>query len=98
MTTTHIGTHGGVPAHLRSFRQAGVNLFTFCVPGIWWLGPACYDLGAFDAYITDYVAHIPEGYFMPRINMAPQGHPWWGRMHPAEMSQLRPFARSAPGT
>ena len=116
MTTTHIGTHGGVPAlfldgrpappiaayvgpaHLGSFRQAGVNLYTFYVPGTWWLGPAHYDLGAFDAYITDYVAHIPEGYFMPRINMAPQGHPWWGRMHPAEMSQLRPFARSAPGT
>lgn len=77
------------PDHVPSFRAAGVALYTFYVPGTWWVGPDRYDFAAVDAFLSDYVSRVPDGYFMPRVNLATQGHPWWGRLHPDEMSQLR---------
>jgi hypothetical protein len=77
------------PNYTRTFSQAGIALYTFGVPGRWWVGPGQYDFEGIDAYLADYVARVPEGYFMPRINLAPQGHPWWGQTHPEEMNVLR---------
>jgi hypothetical protein len=83
------------PTYVESFRQAGIALYTFTVPGQWWIGPGQYDFAPLDAYLADYVARIPGGYFMPRIYLAPQGYPWWGQRHPDEMSQLRDIATGA---
>lgn len=77
------------PDYATTFAQAGIRLYTFSVPGIWWVGPERYDFDEVDAYLTDYVARVPHGYFMPRINLARQGHPWWGALHPDEMNVLR---------
>jgi len=77
------------PHHTGTFSQAGIRLYTFSVRGTWWLGPGQYDFSAIDAFIADYVSRIPEGYFMPRIDLARQGHPWWGELHPEEMTVLK---------
>ena len=71
------------------FSSAGVQLYTFGVPGTWWVGPGEYDFDPIDAYLTDYVARIPGAYFMPRIFLGGQGVPWWGEAHPSEMNVLR---------
>lgn len=84
------------PHHTGTFAQAGIQLYTFSVRGTWWLGPGEYDFSAIDAFIADYVARIPEGYFMPRIDLARQGHPWWGELHPEEMVVLRSIETGEP--
>ena len=69
-----------------TFHQAGIVLYTYGVPGNWWVGPDQYDFSAVDEWIKEYVAHIPNGFFMPRV--FPQVSAWWGESHPAEMSVL----------
>jgi hypothetical protein len=76
------------PRYVGTFSEAGVQLYTFNVRGAWWLGPGQYDFGVIDAYVSDYVTRIPDGYFMPRIDLARQGHLWWGELHPDEMNVL----------
>lgn len=80
------------PGHVATFLEAGVRLFTFSVPGIWWVGPGQYDFDTVDAFLANYVARIPGGYFMPRIYLGTQGFPWWGRAHPEEMNVVRSIA------
>jgi len=80
------------PDYVGSFKEAGIRLYTFSVPGVWWTGPDQYDFKAVDAYLGDYVARIPEGLFMPRIYLGAQGAGWWGEMHPDEMNVLRDIA------
>ncbi len=77
------------PRYVDTFRQADVQLFTFTVPGIWWIGAGQYDFSGIDAYLADYAARIPGAYFMPRIYLGGQGFPWWGAAHPDEMNVLR---------
>ena len=55
------------PRYVGTFLSAGVQLYTFGVPGTWWVGPGEYDFDGIDAYLSDYVARIPGAYFMPRI-------------------------------
>jgi len=77
------------PRFVRSFVEAGIRLYTFTVPGVWWIGPDRYNFDDIDAFLVDYVAQIPGCYFMPRIYLAYQGFPWWGDVHPDEMNVLR---------
>ncbi len=69
------------PRYTDTFHQAGVQLYTFTVRAQWWLGIGQYDFAPIDAFLADYVARIPNGYFMPRIDLASQGNPWWGAMN-----------------
>ncbi len=84
------------PDYVGTFREAGVKLYTFSVPGTWWVGPDAYDFSSIDDFIAAYVAQIPDGYFMPRINLSHQGHPWWGETHPDEMNVLLDLATGEP--
>ena len=77
------------PDYVESFKDAGVHLYTFTVPGIWWTGPDEFDFEEVDAYLSDYVARIPDGLFMPRMYLGTQGAGWWGGLHPDEMNVLR---------
>ena len=77
------------PRYTESFRRAGIDLFTFHVPGSWWVGPGRYDFSSIDHYLQEYVDRIPGAYFMPRIDLSQQGFPWWGELHPDEMNVLR---------
>jgi hypothetical protein len=74
------------PSHTGTFRQAGITFFTYGVPGTWWVGPDEYDFSVVDQWIQEYVARIPNGFFMPRV--FPQVSAWWGESHPDEMSVL----------
>ena len=76
------------PRYLDAFRQAGIQLYTFYGPGIWWIGPDRYDFSSIDSFLSDYTSRIPGGYFMPRIDLSQQGHPWWGELHPDEMNLM----------
>jgi len=76
------------PAHTATFHQAGIQLYTFNVPGTWWLEPGQYNFQPIDEWILAYLATLPDGYFMPRIDLSRQGHPWWGKLHPGEMNLL----------
>lgn len=76
------------PRYVGAFAEAGVQLYTFNMRGAWWLGPGQYDFSILDDYLNDYVVRISNGYFMPRIDLARQGHPWWGEAHPDEMNVL----------
>jgi hypothetical protein len=76
------------PDDLRSFEQAGICLFTFYIRGDWWVGPEQYDFAPIDDYLTHYIAHLSNGFFMPRIDLSKQGFPWWGKLHPGEMNVL----------
>src|SRR5690348_11885081 len=80
------------PGHLGSFQAAGIRLYTFHVPGTWWIGPEQYDLSPIDDYLSQYIARLPDGLFMPRIDLSAQGFPWWGQAHPDEMNVLRAIA------
>jgi len=80
------------PDYVGSFRDAGIRLYTFSVPGVWWIGPDQYAFEAVDAYLAGYVARTPDGFFMPRIYLGTQGAGWWGEMHPDEMNVLRDIA------
>ena len=80
------------PDYVGSFRDAGISLHTFTVPGVWWTGRGRYVFDAIDAYLGDYVDRIPEGAFMPRIYLGNQGVGWWGELHPDEMNVLRDIA------
>ncbi|MBN1248810.1 MAG: beta-galactosidase, partial [Anaerolineae bacterium] len=80
------------PDYAGTFREAGVALYTFVVPGGWWAGPDAYDFASLDAYLAGYVARIPEGRFMPRIYLGTEGAGWWGALHPGEMNVLRDIA------
>ncbi len=84
------------PRYVKTFLQAGIKLFTFHVPGDWWLGPRRYDFGEIDAFIQDYVSRIPGAYFMPRIDFSRQGFPWWGASHPDEMDLLLDASSAQP--
>jgi len=77
------------PDYVGSFRDAGIRLYTFSVPGVWWTGPDQYGFDAIDAYLAGYVTRIPDGLFMPRIYLGTQGAGWWGELHPDEMNVLR---------
>ena len=41
------------PRYVGTFLSAGVQLYTFGVPGTWWVGPGEYDFGGIDAYLSD---------------------------------------------
>lgn len=84
------------PDHAGAFLQAGIELYTFYVPGEWWLGPERYDFSGIQRFIGDYIGKIPGGYFMPRIDLARQGVPWWSQAHPDEMVQVRGVAAGEP--
>jgi hypothetical protein len=77
------------PRYTDSFRQAGIDLYTFYVPGTWWVGPGQYDFAPIDLYLQNYIDKVSGGYFMPRIDLSGQGFPWWGKLHPGEMNILR---------
>jgi hypothetical protein len=82
-TTAYVG-----PRYVDTFLQAGIKLFTFYVPGSWWLGLNQYDFTILDDFIKDYVTRIPGAFFMPRIDLSQQGYPWWGKANPQEMNVL----------
>jgi len=90
-TTAYVG-----PRYLSTFLEAGIRLFTFGVPGKWWVGPEEYDFSEIDAFITDYVKNIPRAFFMPRVNLAHQGYPWWGNLYPLEMDLLLDIESGKP--
>jgi len=77
------------PRFLTTFQEAGIQLYTFNTPGIWWIGPGQYDFSVIDAFLEDYIARNPDRYFMPRIDLSQQGFPWWGVAYPDEMNILR---------
>jgi hypothetical protein len=83
------------PDHIGAFREAGVELYTFTVPGRWWTGPDTYDFAPLDAYLADIVARVPGGRFMPRIYLGTQGAGWWNELHPDEMNVLRDIETGA---
>ncbi len=80
------------PDYVGTFVDAGVEFYTFTVPGRWCVGPGRYDFSAVDAFLQTYVNRIPGRYFMPRIYLGRQGFPWWGEAHPDEMIVLRDIA------
>ncbi len=82
-TTAYVG-----PQYVDTFLKAGIRLFTFSVSADWWIGREEYAFDEVDSFIKDYVARIPGAFFMPRINLASQGYPWWGKEHPDEMDLL----------
>jgi hypothetical protein len=77
------------PDYVDTFVNADVELYTFTVPGRWWVAPDEYDFSKVDAFIQAYVERIPGRYFMPRIYLGRQGFPWWGGRHPDEMIVVR---------
>jgi hypothetical protein len=84
------------PQHTGTFQQAGVQLYTFYIAGKWWLGPGQYNFALIDNFLQDYLAKIPAGYFMPRIDLSQQGYPWWGQAHPEEMNLLLDLQTGQP--
>jgi len=75
-----------------AFQKAGVTLYTALINTPWWVGPDIYDFTQIDAYVSEYVERVPNGYLMPRIDFAPQGYPWWGEGNTSEMVVLRSIA------
>lgn len=76
--------------YLESFIRAGILLYTFSAPGVWWIGKNQYDFSAIDTFLSTYTSSLPTGcYLMPRIDLSRQGYPWWGIQHPGEMNVLR---------
>ncbi|RPJ46180.1 MAG: hypothetical protein EHM21_08860, partial [Chloroflexi bacterium] len=84
------------PCYTSTFHQAGIQLYTFYIYGTWWLGPGQYDFAPVDNFLRDYLAKIPNGYFMPRIDLSAQGYPWWGQAHPEEMNILLDIETGQP--
>jgi hypothetical protein len=82
------------PTLTGTFYQAGIELYTYGVPGDWWVGPDQYDFRSIDEWVKGYVAHIPKGYFLPRV--FPQVAAWWGASHPDEMSVLLDIQTGQP--
>jgi hypothetical protein len=80
------------PEHVDRFKQAGMKLYTIWFYIDWWIGPDEYDFSEFDRRLGDYCAAIPDGYLMPRIDLAPRGFPWWGEQNPDEMVVMRSIA------
>ena len=80
------------PKYVSRFAASGIQLYTFTVPGQWWIGPGQYDFAAVEQFITDYTSRAPAIYLMPRMDLSGQGFPWWGASHPAEMNILRDIA------
>jgi hypothetical protein len=54
LSTAYVG-----PGYASRFLEAGIRLFTFHVPGSWWLGPGQYDFSGISASIRNYTTHIP---------------------------------------
>ncbi|HUU96687.1 MAG TPA: beta-galactosidase, partial [Phycisphaerae bacterium] len=77
------------PEYAERFLESDVLLYTFVVPGKWWVGPDRYDFSEVDSFLSDYARRIPGRFFMPRILLFTQGDPWWGELHPGEMNVLR---------
>ena len=46
----------------------------------------------FDAFLSEYFTLVPKGYFMPRVDLAPDGAPWWGEANLSEMVVVRDIA------
>jgi hypothetical protein len=42
------------PQFVKAFREAGIQLYTFTIPGKWWVGPGEYDFGAVDAFMGQF--------------------------------------------
>ena len=78
------------PNHIERFKQAGVTLFTSLFWNVnWWIGPDTYDFSLLDEQFTQYTSAIPNGYLMPRIDLATAGYPWWGQANPDDIVVLR---------
>lgn len=70
----------------KAFRDAGVDVFTFCSPGYYltpgWVGDGVYDYAEFDGIMLRLLAKDPEAYAVPRIFVgAPE---WWVDKYPEE--------------
>jgi len=78
------------PNHIERFKEAGVTLFTSLFWNVnWWIAPDTYDFSVLDEQFSQYTAVIPNGFLMPRIDLATAGYPWWGQANPNEMVVLR---------